>query len=119
MKTIIKLVVALVLLNAAARGGKVAFDYFQLKDSMQRLLTFGSQTPTRVLREGILAKATELHLPVLPQDVAVHRQGVRTTADVRYTQPVELFPRYVYSMELAMTVDVVSLYAGVPDDPPQ
>ena len=117
MKIIIKLVVALVVLNVAVRGGKVAFDYFQLKDATQRLLTFGSQSSTAVLREGIMGKAEELHLPVRPQDVAVRRLGVRTTAEVRYTQPVEWFPRYVYPMELAMTVEVVSLYAGVQDDP--
>lgn len=64
-----------------------------------------------------MGKAGDLHLPVLPQDVAVHRQGVRTTANVRYTQPVELFPRYVYPMELEIAVEVVSLYPGVQDDP--
>ncbi len=117
MKTIIKILIAVAVLNAVARSGKVAMDYFELKDAMQQVLTFGAQTSTTLIRNGILAKAEELRLPVLAENVTVRRQGVRTTADVHYTQPVELFPRFIYPLELDLSVDVVSLYAGPPDEP--
>ena len=110
MKTIIQLVLTLVLLNAIARGGMVALDYFRLKDATQQMLTFGTQIPTRALHDQILAKAEELEIPVLSEDIEVFRAGKESTARLRYTQPVELFPRVSYPLKLNMTVGVMSLF---------
>jgi hypothetical protein len=112
MKTIIKLVIALAVLNAVARGGFAYYNYYQLKDGTQELLTFGVDATTEELRDQVVAKAAELDLPVDPDNVDIRREGVRTSALVQYTQPVEFFPTYVRPIEFSFTVDTVSMRAG-------
>src|SRR6185295_1990159 len=41
MKTVIKLIIAAVLVNAAYRGGSVFLKYYQFKDETQQMILFG------------------------------------------------------------------------------
>ena len=116
MKTIFNLLIVGLIVNASVRGGKAAWDYFELKDSTLQLLTFGDRTPTSGLRASILKKAAELNLPVAPESVVVHRQGVRTWARASYVQTLELLPNYPYPMKFSFGVDAYSLNPGVPED---
>ena len=89
MKTILKLAIAAALINAAFHAGEAAFRYYQLKDATEQLIVFGSQEHTNDLHNRIVQKAMDLDVPLLPENIAVHRQGFRTTVDASYTQPVE------------------------------
>jgi len=108
MKTILKLLVALVILNAVARGAIAAWSYYQFRDAAAEIVLFGGGTATPDLHNQILSRAKEFDLPVAPGNVDVQRAGARTWADVAYTQPVEFFPRYIYPVELSFTVDTFS-----------
>jgi hypothetical protein len=116
MKTIIKLAITLVLLNVAARAGIAAWGYYQLKDATQQMVTFGAQVSTTDLHNRILEKAAELNVPLPPEGVNVHRQGIRTWAEAMYTQPLELFPNYTYPVQLSFSVDAYSMTAGPNED---
>ena len=118
MKTILKLLITLAVLNALARSGQAAWTYFQFKNATQQLITFGSQTSTTALREEIVRTAVALDLPLAPADVTIHRDGRRTTVTGAYTDPVELFPGYRYPVEFPFTVEVTALNAVRPEDPP-
>src|SRR5262245_46171695 len=109
MKTLIKLVVAALVLNAAGRAGWAALNYYQLRDAAQQAVTFGAQEPPAGIQTEIMKKAVELKLPVEAKDVRVTRQGIRTQADLTYTDTVEVFPRYEYPVTLSFKVDAVSL----------
>jgi hypothetical protein len=109
MKAIVKLLVTAVVLNAAARSGWVAFNYYQFKDAAQEAVTFGGQEQPAQIQGHILKKAAELELPVGPEAVVVSRDGLRTRAEAAYTQVVELFPNYKYPVDLSFSVDAVSL----------
>jgi hypothetical protein len=119
MRTVIKLLVMLAILNAVFHTGRAAMTYYQLKDATEQMLTFGSQTPTAQLQSRILEKAGELDVPMQPEDVTVRRDGARTTAAASYTQPVELFPNYNYPIKLSYSVEAYSLYAGPADPDPK
>jgi hypothetical protein len=119
MKTIIKLAIALAVLNALFHAGEVAWRYYQLKDATEQLIVFGSQEHTNELHTRIVAKAAELDVPLLPENVAVHRAGTRTSVDASYTQPIEYFPNQVYPMDLKFSVEAYSINVGRPEDPPQ
>ena len=119
MKTIIKLVIAAAIINALFHGGEAAWRYYQLKDAAQQLIVFGAQEHTNELHNRIVQKATELRVPLLPQNIAVHREGTRTFVDASYTQPVEYFPNQVYPVDVKFSVEAYSLNAGRPEDPPQ
>ena len=114
MKTVIKLLVALALLNAVFRGAMAQWNYYQLKDGTQELLTFAEDASPEQLQAQILEQASSLNIPLDADNVDVRRDGQRSSAAVSYTQPVEFFPSYVYPMQFSFVVDAVSLRAGAP-----
>jgi hypothetical protein len=116
MKTIFKLLIVGMLVNAVLRGGMAAWSYYELKDATTQLLTFGSRSTTSSLRATIIKKAVDLELPLLAENVVVHRQGVRTWAEASYIETLELFPNYPYKMKFSLAVDTYSLNPGVPED---
>jgi hypothetical protein len=110
MKTIIKVVVAIALINAAARVGMAYAGFYQLKDQAQELVTFnGARSSDGDLQNQILAKAASLNLPVAVTDIDVQHDGLHTMASTSYTQPVEVFPNYKYPMKFHFTVDAIGM----------
>jgi hypothetical protein len=114
MKTVIKIIIAAALINAVARGALAQWNYYQLKDSAQQLLTFDIDASTEQLESSIVQKAMELDIPVEPDDVTVKREGLRSSATVSYTQPIEFFPKYAYPMKYSFAVDALAIRAGTP-----
>jgi len=115
MKTILKVVVAALLLNAVVRLAAVSWDYYQLRDEAQQLVTFGASSPSAELKEAILEAAVELDVPLSPENVTVRRIGPRTEAEASYSVVVEFFPNYPYTMNFSFNVDAVTLGGVSPD----
>src|SRR5690348_15979452 len=105
MKTIIKLAIALALANAAVRAGMVAMAYYQLKDAAQQEVTWGGRIPPAELASHVLEKAAELDVPLDAEGVAASRNQDVTVISVDYTRPVELFPSFIYPVDLAFEVE--------------
>ena len=104
MKTIFKLVLALALVNAAVRGGLVAMSYYQLKDAAQQEVTWGGRIPPEELASHVLEKAVELNVPLEAENIQASRDAGVTAISVGYTHPVELFPTFIYPVDLAFEV---------------
>ena len=113
MKTIVKILIALIVLNAVVRGGMAAWTFYQFRDASQQLVLFGTDSSTTDLHNQILERAGELEVPVAAENISVQREGPRTWADVSYTQPVELFPRWIYPAQVSFTVDAFSTAGGL------
>jgi hypothetical protein len=109
VKTIIKLVIAGIILNACARGGQAAWQYYQLKDQAQQTLIFGADATMRQIHDQIMRRAAELDVPLPSEGLEITRDGSRTMARAAYTQPVELFPRYRYPFKFSFNVDALSV----------
>ena len=117
MKTIIKLLIVIAIINAAVRGGLAAAKYYQLKDQSQQLVTFGGNASTGELQNRILEQATALQLPLESGDILVTRDGFKTTAQAAYTQPVEVFPNYKYPVKFHFVVEGINMGQGVNPGP--
>ena len=115
IKTIFKLLLALIVLNAVFRAGVVAWDHYQLRDEAEQLIVFGAGTSTTDLHNRILLKAMELGVPLRSEDLVVRRDGQRTFVEARYTQPVEYFPNQTYPADLSFAVDAFTMAAVTPD----
>src|SRR5471032_1418539 len=109
MKTFIKILLAVALLNAVVHVGMVYATYYQLKDAALQLVTFGERVSPNEIQAQLIQKAAELKVPVNPDDVTVRRADMRTTASVTYTQPAEVFPSYQYPMNFSFSVDAYSM----------
>ena len=112
MKTILKVIVALALLNAVARGAWAQWNFYELKDTAQQLLTFGADSSPQEIQGEIVQRASELNITLDADDVQVNRDGLRSTAEVSYTQPVEFFPSYKYPIKFSFIVDTLAIRAG-------
>jgi hypothetical protein len=113
MKTLIKLIIAAVLVNAAYKSGSVFLKYYQFKDETQQMILFGqAQTVTELTRQ-ILGEATKREIPLDEDGVSVTREGARTVAEVAYTDSVEVFPRYFYPVDFSFSAEAFGL-AGAP-----
>jgi hypothetical protein len=109
MKTLLKLLIAVAILNAVVRVGLATASYYQFKDQAQQLITFGADASVTELQEQMLERAATLDLPVTAEDIDVTRQGKRTAASAAYTQPVEVFPSYRYPISFQFTVEGLNL----------
>ena len=109
MSTVIKLVLVAFIVNAAARVGLATARYYELKDESQQLVTFAGSASPNEIHDKILAKASDLNLPVTGEAISVRREGPRTFASADYTQPVEVFPNYIYTMKFNFDVDAVTM----------
>ncbi len=117
MKNIIKIAIAVVILNGAARAGMAEANYYELKDAAQQYVTFGAQASVGEIQNQILAKAQELNLPIQAGDIDVQRQALHTVAIASYTQPVEVFPSYIYPINFRFSVDALSMAGLGPTRP--
>ena len=105
MKTLFKIAIVLAVLNAAARGAMAAWTYYEFKDATEQFLVVDTRSTTAELADAILAKAADLNLVVVPEDVAVRREGPRTWASAAWVQFVEFFPTYAYPIRFSFTVE--------------
>ena len=109
MKTLFKLVIAILVLNAAVRGALSMWQYYQFKDAAQQVVLFGQRADPEEIQANIVAKATEMSVPIRADDIKVSRDGARTVAEGFYIQRVQFFPNYPYPVKFSFIVDAISL----------
>ena len=109
MKTLFKLVVAILVLNASVRGALAMWQYYEFKDAAQQVVLFLQRAAPEEVEASILAKATDLKVPMGPDDVTVRSDGTRMVAEGSYIQSVQFFPNYSYPVKFTFQVDAVLL----------
>ena len=114
MKTILKLLLAALVINAAARGGIAAYRYYQFKDAAQQAVLFGNSESEEELQQIIIDRGLSLSLPVDTDSVTVQRAAGRTWADASYRQPIEFFPNQEYPVKWTFTVEGYSMMIANP-----
>ena len=105
MKTAIKLLLAVAVLNGVVRVGLAEARYYQFKDQSQQLVTFGGQAAVGELQKQMVESAAALDLPITPDAIEVTREGQYTRARASYTQQVEVFPNYLYPLTFDFSVE--------------
>jgi len=109
MRTIVKLLIAVAIVNAAARVGMAEASFYRLKDRAQELVTFGAEATPEQIQDQILQVAQGLNVPLDPSALEVNRAGLHTTASASYTQPVEVFPNYIYPLDFEFRVEALTM----------
>ena len=115
MKTVLKLVIAIALVNAVVRAADSAWNYYQLKDAAERALLFGSKLSSQQVHQQIMETANELRLPLQPEDLSVRWRSGRRLALASYTQQIEFLPTYPYPILFSFNVDTAAV-GTAPDD---
>jgi hypothetical protein len=92
MKTIIKIVLALAVLTAAAQAGLAALANYQFQDAVHEALIFSPNSSDSDIKDTVVELATKQGLPVGLEDVTVRQVGPDLLVDVTYETEVRLLP---------------------------
>jgi hypothetical protein len=109
MKTIIKLIIAALIVHATWRAGMVYFRFYQFKDGVQQTAQFSGTRSEQDLHGRVLELAREFQVPLDADRVTVRRQDNRTVINATYDERIELLPRYFYPWQLRVNVDAFTI----------
>ena len=104
LKTVIKLLVAAVILNAAWRVGSTFLTYYRFEDRLQEVAQFGGSRPVAEVREQAVKVSKELDVPIEPDAIVVRKTDREIFIDASYVDQLQVFPSYYYPWEFKLTV---------------
>lgn len=110
MKTILALLFAALVVNAAVRMGDSVWRNYQLEDAINQETRYGTSKTPSMLRRKIVQLAAEQSVPLTEEDVVVERRGSETYVSLAYVEEVELIPatyRRQQEYDITMTVQPV------------
>jgi hypothetical protein len=126
VKTLIKIVIALVVVHAAFRVGNAFWNYYRYEDALLQLAQFGDRSTEKQLCDQAMSTAAEYDVPITPAGLTVHKgtnpayncedgatfvqagapglPSSQMTIDGTYTERLQLFPGYYYPWEFKPSV---------------
>lgn len=105
MKTLIKMAVAAVVLNAVVQAGLAQWRFYQFEDAVEQAALFSSKLTEEQLAAQVFAEAERRGLPVEASAIEVRMTTLEASVRLRYVEPVTLVPR-TYTREWPFAMDV-------------
>ncbi|HJY34492.1 MAG TPA: hypothetical protein VJ260_06545 [Vicinamibacterales bacterium] len=109
IRTLIKLVIVLVVLNGLYRFGDAYWDHYQFEDSVQQLAQFSENATADDVRAKVLELARSQDIPLTTDNLTVTRVPRRIEVDGVYVRELALFPTYIKPWDFKLHVVVVTL----------
>jgi len=109
MWTLIKLLVAALILHGLFRLGMAYWERYEFEDAVQRTVQFAERAPEEEIRRSVLELAAEREIPVSLDSISVIRKQRQITVEAGYERDVELLPRYFRAFEFDIRVSVLAL----------
>ncbi len=104
VRTIVRLVVLALIVNAGMRVGPVFWTHFRFRDAVEDLALFSQKRTDREVSERIMDIAARMEVPMDRRQLKVHRAAGITYVDATYVAQLEYFPSRYYPWEF--TVDI-------------
>ncbi len=92
MKTIIKILVALVILTACFNASRAALNNYQFEDAVHQGLIFDSRANDDEIVEMIEKLAAAYDIPIALEDIRIRQAGQDVQVQMSYTTNVVLVP---------------------------
>ena len=92
MKTIIKLVIAGVIITACFQAGRWSLNNFQFEDAVQQRLQFDARATDAEVVNITMKIAAEYQIPVKEDDISVQVLGQDRVVEMKYSAVVPLVP---------------------------
>ena len=109
IRTLIKLVIVLVVLNGLYRFGDAYWDHYQFEDSVQQLAQFSENATADDVRAKVFELARSQDIPLTTDNLTVTRVPRRIEVDGVYVRELTLFPGYIKPWDFKLHVVVVTL----------
>ena len=98
MKTLFKIVLAIVVITAAFQGARAALANYQFEDAVHEGLLFNPRASESEIIDMVLKTALEYDLPVEARNVTVREARQDLIVEITYTTQINLVPG-VYAMD--------------------
>ena len=92
MKTIIKIVIAALLLTACFNASRVALTNYQFEDAVHQGLIFDGRASDAQIVEMISKLALAYDIPIEVDDIQIRQVGQDVIVDMSYTKNIVLVP---------------------------
>lgn len=116
MGTLIKLVIAGLIIHGSWRAGTSYWKYYKFRDNLQATAQFAGERTIDELHARAMELATEFDIPVKPEQVNVRREKNFTYIDAAYTDQIEILPRYFYPWDFKANVQAFSIKVPTAQD---
>jgi hypothetical protein len=109
MKTILKIVVALVILTAAFQLAREYLTEYQFEDAVHQGLLFNPRASEAELTDMVMKAAAEYGIDVAASDISVTNKGPEVSIDISYTVHVDLVPG-IYSTDVTFNPNATTRF---------
>jgi len=105
MRTLVKLVIAGLVVHASWRTGSAYWTYFNFREGLREVAQLSANKPEEEVHRRAMAVASKLNVPIAPEQLIVTRREEHTFIDASYKTEIEVLPRYRYPWEFEVIVD--------------
>ena len=109
MKSVIRLVIAALIIHATWRAGTVYWRHYQFRDGVRQTAQFAGRRSDQDLRTQVMEIAAAYEIPLDAGRVGVRRVENHTLIDASYQERIEVLPRYFYPWEFNVHVDAYTI----------
>jgi hypothetical protein len=102
MGTLIKIIVALVVVTGCFNASRFALNNYQFEDAVHEALLFDPGASDKELVATIMKLGAEYQVPITPEGIKVRQRGDEIVVEMSYTDTVALVPG-IYSTDWTFT----------------
>jgi hypothetical protein len=107
MSTLIKLLLAALVVNACVQAGRSSWNFYQFQDSVEQATLFSWKDTPEQLKARVMVIAGEHQVPLEPETVVVSYQATQARVKGNYTDDVRLVPgAYTYRWTHELDLDI-------------
>lgn len=105
IKTAIVLLIIVAIIYVGFKFAGVYFAYFSIKDKMKQTAKFDSLEPEEVIVNKIMAKANDLKIPLLEENIHIEKYpGDKIIISITYEDSIR-FPYYTHHFKFEPEVE--------------
>ena len=119
MRTLIKLALVALLINASWQLFSVYWSHFKFVDAVQATTQFRGDKSEDQIRSRILELAGEFDVPISDENLTIQLVDNHTLVDSSYTRRVELVPTFPYPWRFTVHTDTEQAAAVPGLSPPK
>jgi hypothetical protein len=106
IKFILKLLVFVVLANAAWRVGSAYLNHYRFEDAVLAAVQYRGTKSDAEMHKKVLELSSQFDVPLADEDLTVRKEQAHTIVEGSYMQPVDLFPGYSHTFPFTLHLDV-------------
>lgn len=119
IKSIVKIVIAVLIANAIWRVASAYISYYKFEDAVQQYAVRTSGKSDDQVKTRVAELAAQYEEPVDADSIDVRRTEEHTYIETSYTKPVAVLPGYDYQWPFSLKIDGYVIEPQKLEEPPK